>query len=770
VIEYVRLTNFRRHENTIIELSRNDQTVVVSGLNGSGKSTIIEAVVYALVGEGRHGRNGLERIVRRGAEIEGMEVELGFEIEGTKYRIVRRRDGKTASAVLSVNGQPMVEGTRQVTAMVEDILGMDSQGVRLAVVAQQKELDMLSKMGPANRSRAISRLLRLDAIAYAREDARAAWRTASSALDALPQTGDLVQIAGEVAKLDSELTQARNAESACRAELMMIEAELAASEGVDHSYNQAREAVAKLEGELAALVAEQNRVQAERDAVVIPDAPRAVTTTAVLERQASELEHAIANAEAQRRVGEQRRVIEQELERGVTRASELEEVLADGTAEAWLSKAAEARTQAREWRETSQKASQHREELREELGRARHEMERLRTQRDALLALEGVCETCGQEVGENHRETHAEKLLEQIATAESRAAQIIEDGKNAKAEFEDAEKAERTANTEAVEHDRRAAQAGSAEGEIQEINRRISTYRGQLERLTTSDVDVDDLYARKGALAIEVAESRHAVEIERNRTEATQRVAKLDETLTTLQKRVADVRTSRNAVQVTEELERSWRMRNELADRHRAEMVMLTALVSESARSSEQHAVLGANLRHANEIAASRRTQQQRGRDAANAQKLLADVEQTIGGAIRPQLESGISDILCQMSEGRFESVKVSAEYDVSVKDDGAYRNIADLSGGEADLVALAVRLALADIVCQRNGEIGFLILDEPFGSQDSVRRESILAALRTLRSRYGQIWCISHVGGLDEVADRVVSVEVDERGISIAV
>lgn len=769
MIEYIRLTNFRRHENTIIELTKNDQTVVVSGLNGSGKSTVIEAVVYALVGEGRHGRNNLERIVRRGAEIEGMEVELGFEIDGTKYRIVRRRDGKTASAVLSVNGQPMVEGTRQVTAMVEDILGMDSQGVRLAVVAQQKELDMLSKMGPTQRSRAISRLLRLDAIAYAREDARAAWRNATSALDAMPQTGDLVQIAGEVAKLDSELAQARNAESACRAELMVIEAELAASEGVDQSYNQAREAVAKLEGELAALVAEQNRVQAERDAVVIPDAPQAVTTTAVLERQASELEHAIAHAEAQRRVGEQRRVIEQELERGVTRARELEETLLEGAAEAFLEKANDDRATARVWRETSQKASQRREELREELGRARHEMERLRTQRDALLALEGVCETCGQDVRDDHRETHAEKLLEQIADAENRAGQIIEDGKSAKAEFEDAERAERAANTDAVEHDRRAALAGSAEGELREVNRRIATYRGQLERLITSDVDVDDLYARKGALAIEVAESRHAAEVTRARAEATQRIQKLDETLTALHKRVEDVRASRNAVQVTEELERSWKMRNELADRHRAEMVMLTALVSESARTSEQHAVMGTNLRHANEIAASRKTQQQRGRDAANAQKLLADVEQTIGGAIRPQLESGISDILCQMSEGRFESVKVSAEYDVSVKDDGAYRNITDLSGGECDLVALAVRLALADIVCQRNGEIGFLILDEPFGSQDSVRRESILAALRTLRSRYGQIWCISHVGGLDEVADRVISVEVDDRGISVA-
>jgi exonuclease SbcC len=769
VIEYVRLTNFRRHENTVIELGANDQTVVVSGLNGSGKSTIIEAVVYALLGEGRLGRNGLERIVRRGAEIEGMEVELGFEIDGTKYRIVRRRDGKTASAVLSVNGQPLVEGTRQVTSMVEDILGMDSQGIRLAVVAQQKELDMLSKMGPAQRSRAISRLLRLDAIAFAREDARAAWRSATSALDALPQTGDLVQIAGEVAKLDSELAQARNAESACRAELMVIEAELAASAGVDESYNQAREAVAKLEGELAALVAEQNRVQAERDAVVIPDAPRAVTSTAVLERQASELEHAIANAEAQRRVGEQRRVIEQELERSILRSSELEALLADGGADTWLGRAAEHRTEARALRETSQKASQRREELREELGRARHEMERLRTQRDAILALEGVCETCGQEVGENHRESHAEKLLEQIATAESRAQQIIEDGKSAKVEFEEAEKAERSTNEAANDCDRRAGQAGSAEGEMREINRRVATYRGQLERLAANDVDVDDLYARKGALAIEVAESRHAADIERNRVEAAQRIAKLDETLETLQRRVTDVRTARNAVQVTEELAKSWKMRNELVERHRAEMVMLTALVTESARASEQHAVLGANLRHANEISSSRKVQQQRGRDAANAQKLLADVEQTIGGAIRPQLESGISDILCQMSEGRFESVKVSAEYDVSVKDDGAYRSLSDLSGGEADLVALAVRLALADIVCQRNGDIGFLILDEPFGSQDSVRRESILAALRTLRSRYGQIWCISHVGGLDEVADRVISVEVDERGISVA-
>ena len=54
-----------------------------------------------------------------------------------------------------------------------------------------------------------------------------------------------------------------------------------------------------------------------------------------------------------------------------------------------------------------------------------------------------------------------------------------------------------------------------------------------------------------------------------------------------------------------------------------------------------------------------------------------------------------------------------------------------------------------------------FLILDEVFGSQAAERRESILTGLRTLRAMYGQILLISHVGGLDEAADRVLEVGV---------
>jgi DNA repair exonuclease SbcCD ATPase subunit len=81
------------------------------------------------------------------------------------------------------------------------------------------------------------------------------------------------------------------------------------------------------------------------------------------------------------------------------------------------------------------------------------------------------------------------------------------------------------------------------------------------------------------------------------------------------------------------------------------------------------------------------------------------------------------------------------------------------------DLVALSVRLALAQVVTDRQGAggPGFLILDECFASQDSQRRQAILAALRNLRDVYSQIFLISHVENIEDSADTVIEVSTDE-------
>ncbi len=84
------LRNVRRHTSTELTFSADEQLILLDGPNGSGKTTILEAVQWALFGYTRHGRAGLAQMVRRGAENEGMEVQLDFTSSGVSYQVTRR--------------------------------------------------------------------------------------------------------------------------------------------------------------------------------------------------------------------------------------------------------------------------------------------------------------------------------------------------------------------------------------------------------------------------------------------------------------------------------------------------------------------------------------------------------------------------------------------------------------------------------------------------------------------------------------------------------
>ena len=157
-------------------------------------------------------------------------------------------------------------------------------------------------------------------------------------------------------------------------------------------------------------------------------------------------------------------------------------------------------------------------------------------------------------------------------------------------------------------------------------------------------------------------------------------------------------------------------------------------------------------------------------RVASKAAAVLDRAASLAAANARPRLQARVEDLLTVMSAGRFSQVEVSEDYQVAVRDtDGVLMDMSEYSGGEQDLIALAVRLALAQQV-SGHSQVGFIILDEVFGSQDADRCASIVSALRALRDTYGQIFIISHVGGLAEGADRVVKVRWDvEEAVSEA-
>jgi len=148
LIGRVKLVNFTCHQET--EIIFPEGLTIFLGRNGSGKSSVIDAITYALYGEHSRGRN--PNIVRRGSS-GGGRVELEFDHGGSRYYVNRSFDsrGNLESAILRKDGRLLVAGERRreaVSKAVQEILGLSYDRMRTAVVIQQGELDRIISADP----------------------------------------------------------------------------------------------------------------------------------------------------------------------------------------------------------------------------------------------------------------------------------------------------------------------------------------------------------------------------------------------------------------------------------------------------------------------------------------------------------------------------------------------------------------------------------------------------------------------------------------------
>lgn len=777
MIRKLTLTNFRRHIDTDIDFDDADRLVFISGANGAGKSTIVEAIGYAVHGEPRTNTAGkrakVDDLVRRGAEYEGMTVELVFDVDDVTYRVVRKRRGKVSSAVLYVDEVPVVESPDAVTAELTRVLGMDAAGFRLAVVAQQKELDGLASLRPAERSKMLSRLLRLDAVAEARTSARDVHNSERKIVDAMGSGPSVDEADEAVVAAETAVTGSKNAAVDAEGVLADLDAKIAGSTDVEARYSDAIRAETSAKATLEAATAERARIVAALGDVRIPPAPAATRPLdEVLEDQAR-LAKEIAEGEAAQRqaeslaitIGDHRRVVEQ--------LAAIDSFVAEnGTVEEIDSRVAALEAEIGDGEADRERLLGRHQELTEELAAARADKELAARRRAGFDDLGGSCDRCGQDVTDEHRDTELAALDAQItaagsliASAETEIAAVQRAGAETRAAVDAARS--RLSAARALRSDVAAKSEGRGE-----LERRRDNYEGQIARTPDVDVDVDSLYEKKARLAVEEADARNVADMYRKISAAKDRKAALDVDLAAATERATTAAAALAAAEVPDDLAAAYADRKELVASRAIEAEFAAACRTELARSEERLTAARRDAEGARTLAARREDRVQKAMVAAEAAKLIDAVHSQLSTQLRPDLEAAVTEILATLSDGRFASVKVDDDYDISVFDDGEFRPLSELSGGEVDLVALAVRLGLAAVVSDRagSGGAGFLILDECLGSQDSSRRAAIVDALGTLRDRYGQILMTSHVGGLEDVADRLVEVAVTaERTAQVA-
>lgn len=160
----IELENFRCF--TKVELEFGMGLIGVRGRNGVGKTSLLEAIDFALYGQ----RHGLPSHRSSAGPGEDLRVYVELDIDARKVEVERTGD----EAWLSVDGGPRIQGKEAVTKHVAGLLQLSRKQFDSTFYARQKEVQSFSD--PTTRRASIERLLGLtqlrEATRLARERAR----------------------------------------------------------------------------------------------------------------------------------------------------------------------------------------------------------------------------------------------------------------------------------------------------------------------------------------------------------------------------------------------------------------------------------------------------------------------------------------------------------------------------------------------------------------------------------------------------------------------
>ncbi|MCY4020722.1 MAG: SMC family ATPase [Chloroflexi bacterium] len=170
----------------------------ISGNNGVGKSSLLDAITWALWGKARARRE--DDLIHQGQR--EMQVSLDFEQDGIRYRVLRRRArtgrGRRGTLDLLVWGADEsprrinAEGIRRTQDKLNQILRLDYETFVHSAFLQQGRADAFTLKTPAERKRILAEILGLDK-----------WTVYEDAVK-----GELGKIAQEISILEHDIRRA----------------------------------------------------------------------------------------------------------------------------------------------------------------------------------------------------------------------------------------------------------------------------------------------------------------------------------------------------------------------------------------------------------------------------------------------------------------------------------------------------------------------------------------------------------------------------------
>jgi DNA repair exonuclease SbcCD ATPase subunit len=154
MIQKIILKDFKVFRDQTFDLAPGTTSIV--GPNGSGKTTILEAIEFALfrqITRKEKTIRGIEELIRHGRKKATIELEFVAPTNRRTYRVARVINPKRTSADLYMEKKrdPVESGAKRVDAEIVSLLGMDRHAFAALTYVRQGEIDLLSRLSPKDR-------------------------------------------------------------------------------------------------------------------------------------------------------------------------------------------------------------------------------------------------------------------------------------------------------------------------------------------------------------------------------------------------------------------------------------------------------------------------------------------------------------------------------------------------------------------------------------------------------------------------------------------
>lgn len=732
------LSNFTSYGENTPELNFTKfHLAAISGYNGAGKSSILDAITWCVWGTSRAGDNS-DQLVRLGAT--DMFVEFSFELDDHTYTIKRRRSlkhgGSTALELWS-HSHNLTEGTIKMTQQkIINTLHLTYETFTNSSFLRQGHADEFTTKGPTDRKRILSDILGLTHYDLLEERAKEKSKEAQTKLTVLEY---------QLLEIETELSQKSEREkslSLAEEEARKVEVELAKIEKLIKQIDQEKQSISQT---LTTLEEKKNQIEQIKKELLD------IKLQLDLKEKAQEESQTILSQkidieknykELEKMLGEKKKL--------ETKRSELiklkdELVIVQKTLV-----------------EREEKRSQAIKLLEIDIKRFQTENEQLQNQISHLKEHKTTCPTCNQTIDDKKN-----------------AEIILSSQKNIKENNEQIKQIElRIEKYQSIVLPEQK-QTETLDSEVKKIEEGTKEYFELVSKITELE--------KYSSLFLKLQQAEAIVKAHLETISNLQTIYKSKE------KQISESESQLQAFSIFENKLKDIKERLEGQETIKKELSQKALQLHSMVGEAKQLVTRAKQLEDLNVKKQEEKMNLQKEKDAYEELSLAfgkKGIQAMIIETAIPEIEEESNRLLDRLTEGRMKVVfqtiretktkvetsegKVHAiveTLDIIISDEMGERPYELYSGGEAFRVNFAIRLALSKLLTRRAGaKLQFLVIDEGFGTQDADGRTKIVEVLDTIKNDFEKILIITHLEELKEEFPTRIEVSKNAEGSSFEV